>query len=171
MRRIVLYIAMSLDGYLADSAGGVDWLTGQDPAWDGDGGYSDFIRTVDTVIMGRRTYDQITTQLSPGSWPYEGLSAWVLTHRSAPEPEGEIRFTSLSLDRLAARTDGYSGADIEGVVKDSIEAAFAKGEDAITTDGILEAVSQTHSLKEIMKDSLQKMESLYKQRKFKNASA
>ena len=38
MRRIVLYIAMSLDGYLADSAGGVDWLTGQDPAWDGDGG-------------------------------------------------------------------------------------------------------------------------------------
>ena len=77
----------------------------------------------------------------------------------------------IDLDRLAARTDGYSGADIEGVVKDSIEAAFAKGEDAITTDGILEAVSQTHSLKEIMKDSLQKMESLYKQRKFKNASA
>ena len=38
MRRIVLYIAMSLDGYLADSAGGVDWLTGQDPAWGGDGG-------------------------------------------------------------------------------------------------------------------------------------
>lgn len=77
----------------------------------------------------------------------------------------------IDLDRLATRTDGYSGADIEGVVKDSIEAAFAKGEDAITTDGILEAVSQTHSLKEIMKDSLQKMESLYKQRKFKNASA
>lgn len=102
MRRIVLYIAMSLDGYLADSAGGVDWLTGQDPAWDGDGGYSDFIRTVDTVIMGRRTYDQVTTQLSPGSWPYEGLSAWVLTHRDAPEPEGDIRFTDLSLDRLAA---------------------------------------------------------------------
>lgn len=112
MRRIVLYIAMSLDGYLADSAGGVDWLTGQDPAWDGDGGYSDFIRTVDTVIMGRRTYDQITTQLSPGSWPYEGLSAWVLTHRSPPEPEGEIRFTSLSLDRLAARLRECPGRDI-----------------------------------------------------------
>ena len=112
MRRIVLYIAMSLDGYLADSAGGVDWLTGQDPAWDGDGGYSDFIRTVDTVIMGRRTYDQITTKLSPGSWPYEGLSAWVLTHRSAPEPEGEIRFTDLSLDRLAARLRECPGRDI-----------------------------------------------------------
>ena len=35
MRRIVLYIAMSLDGYLADPAGGVDWLTGQDPSWEG----------------------------------------------------------------------------------------------------------------------------------------
>ena len=72
MRRIVLYIAMSLDGYLADPAGGVDWLTGQDPSWEGDGGYSDFVRTVDTVILGRRTYDQITTQLSPSAWPYEG---------------------------------------------------------------------------------------------------
>ena len=41
MRRIVLYIAMSLDGYLADPAGDVDWLTGQDPSWEGDGGYSD----------------------------------------------------------------------------------------------------------------------------------
>ena len=103
MRRIVLYIAMSLDGYLADPAGGVDWLTGQDPSWEGDGGYSDFVRTVDTVILGRRTYDQITTQLSPSAWPYEGLSAWVLTHRDAPEPEGDIHFTDLSLDRLAAR--------------------------------------------------------------------
>ena len=90
MRRIVLYIAMSLDGYLADPAGDVDWLTGQDPSWEGDGGYSDFVRTVDTVILGRRTYDQITTQLSPSAWPYEGLSAWVLTHRDAPEPEGDI---------------------------------------------------------------------------------
>lgn len=69
MRRIVLYIAMSLDGYLADSAGGRGLADRPGPRWDGDGGYSDFIRTVDTVIMGRRTYDQITTQLSPGSWP------------------------------------------------------------------------------------------------------
>ena len=112
MRRIVLYIAMSLDGYLADSAGGVDWLTGQDPAWEGDGGYSDFVQTVDTVIMGRRTYDQITTQLSPGAWPYEGLSAWVLTHRSAPAAEGDIHFTDQSLDRLAARLQSLPGRDI-----------------------------------------------------------
>lgn len=113
MRRIVLYIAMSLDGYLADPAGDVDWLTGQDPSWEGDGGYSDFVRTVDTVILGRRTYDQITTQLSPSAWPYEGLSAWVLTHRDAPEPEGDIHFTDLSLDRLAAGS-GPSPAGIYG---------------------------------------------------------
>lgn len=112
MRRIVLYIAMSLDGYLAAPAGGVDWLAGQDPAWEGDGGYSDFVQMVDTVILGRRTYDQITTQLSPGAWPYEGLSAWVLTHRSAPEAEGDIQFTDLSLDRLAARLQALPGRDI-----------------------------------------------------------
>ncbi|MBS7218394.1 MAG: dihydrofolate reductase [Oscillospiraceae bacterium] len=112
MRRMVLYIAMSLDGYLADPAGGVDWLAGQDPAWDGNGGYASFVQTVDTVIMGRRTYDQITTQLSPGIWPYEGLSTWVLTHRSAPEAEGEIHFTAQSLDRLAAQLQALPGRDI-----------------------------------------------------------
>ena len=60
MRRAGVYIAMSLDGYIADGKGGV----GSEPG--STGSYEAFIRTVDTVVMGYRTYDQICTGLSPG---------------------------------------------------------------------------------------------------------
>lgn len=77
----------------------------------------------------------------------------------------------INLNKLSAQTEGYSGADIEGVVRDSIEEAFSKDQEMLTTEGILQAIKNTHSLSEIMKDSLDKMNKLYRERKFKNASA
>ena len=68
------------------------------------------------------------------------------------------------------KTDGYSGADIEGVVKEGIENAFINGKSEVSTQDILKAIESTHSLKEIMGDSIIKMEKEYKSRKFKNAS-
>ena len=59
MRKIVLFIAMSLDGYIADIDGKVDWLAGQDNDVESDDSYTDFVKTVDTVIMGWTTYRQI----------------------------------------------------------------------------------------------------------------
>lgn len=123
------------------------------------------IASMPPELLRKGRFDEIFYVALPNKEERKKIFSIHIGKRRSDDLEG------IDLDRLATRTDGYSGADIEGVVKDSIEAAFAKGEDAITTDGILEAVSQTHSLKEIMKDSLQKMESLYKQRKFKNASA
>lgn len=76
----------------------------------------------------------------------------------------------IELDKLVSRTRGYSGADIEGVVKESIENIYADGKDALTTTDILEAIKNTHSLSEIMKEPLQKMSEEYENRKFKNAS-
>lgn len=76
----------------------------------------------------------------------------------------------INLDTLAARTDGYSGADIEGVVRDSVEEAFSKDQRILTTEAVLQAIKNTHSLSEIMKESLDKMNKLYRERKFKNAS-
>ena len=113
MRRIVLYLGMSLDGFIADRAGRVDWMEGQNPADQTEGSYDQFIQTVDTVWMGRSTYDQITRQLSPGVWPYEGLDAWVFTHRPVPEdaPAG-VRFTSRPLAALARELKKQPGRDI-----------------------------------------------------------
>lgn len=76
----------------------------------------------------------------------------------------------IDLDSLVSRTDGYSGADIEGVVKQSIENVYTEGKEKLTTDDIIEAIKNTHSLSEIMKEPLKKMSEEYKNRKFKNAS-
>lgn len=76
----------------------------------------------------------------------------------------------IDLDKLVGKTEGYSGADLEGVVKDAVEDAFANGKQAVTTDDILRMIENTHSLSEIMKESLEKMNKEYKERKFKNAS-
>lgn len=77
---------------------------------------------------------------------------------------------NINISKLAEETEGYSGADIEGVVRDSVEEAFSKDKNAVTTEDIIKAIENTHSLSEIMKDSLKKMDQLYKDRKFKNAS-
>lgn len=82
-----------------------------------------------------------------------------------PQDIGNIRF-----DELVKKTKGFSGADIEGVVKDAVESVFAGGKDSVQTEDILNAIQNTHSLSEIMKDSLDEMKKEYENRKFKNAS-
>ena len=76
----------------------------------------------------------------------------------------------LDLDKLTLRTKGYSGADIEGVIKESIENVYSEERDTLTTDDILSVIKNTHSLSEIMKEPLKKMSQEYENRKFKNAS-
>ena len=82
MRDVVLFIAMSLDGYIADKNGGVGWLSGQGDADEPMDSYGTFIKDVDTVVMGWNTYHQVVTELSPGQWVYEGLKTYVITHRN-----------------------------------------------------------------------------------------
>lgn len=76
----------------------------------------------------------------------------------------------IKISDLVAKTEGYSGADIEGVVKEAVECAFADGKDAVTTEDILAAIKNTNSLSVIMKEPLEKMKKEYEQRKLKNAS-
>lgn len=80
-----LYAATSLDGFLADANGGVDWLGEYDsPEY----GTDAFMVSVDTLVMGRHTYDQV--RAFPGDWPYSGKRVWVLTSRplEADPPPG-----------------------------------------------------------------------------------
>ena len=76
----------------------------------------------------------------------------------------------IDMNRLVSKTDGYSGADIEGVVKEGIERAFIRGKAEVSTDDIMAAIESTYPLKEIMGDSITKLEKEYKDRKFKSAS-
>jgi len=54
-RKIILFIAVSLDGYIARNDGSLDWLDTVDG--EGDNGFSEFYSTVDTLLMGKATYD------------------------------------------------------------------------------------------------------------------
>lgn len=111
MRKIVLYIAMSLDGYVADVNGGVSWLTGDYSDSEAAGSYPEFYETIDTVIMGWRTYHQVTTELVPGDWPYKGKQSYVITHR-ALENEPGICFYNGDLGELIEKLKKETGKNI-----------------------------------------------------------
>ena len=111
MRKIVLYIAMSLDGYIADANGGVSWLRGQDPDSESEGSYPEFVRDIDTVVMGWETYYQVITELSPDEWVYEDLMTYVITHREETSSE-KIRFVHESPSELMKKLKELDGKDI-----------------------------------------------------------
>ena len=72
MRRVILYIAASLDGYIAGENGGIDWLDREAAPDEAGNGYEAFLREIDTIVMGYNTYRQVTEELSPGKWVYAG---------------------------------------------------------------------------------------------------
>lgn len=77
---------------------------------------------------------------------------------------------NIEIKELVSKTKGFSGADIEGVIKDAIENAFANDKTSVQTEEIIAAIKNTHSLSEIMKEVLENMAKEYANRKFKNAS-
>lgn len=111
MRKIVLFIAMSLDGYIADSGGGVDWLNGQGRDSENLDVYSEFVKDIDTILMGRNTYDQVTTELSPAEWIYSDFTTYVITHNEISSTE-QIRFVNEDPMDLLEKLKSEDGKDI-----------------------------------------------------------
>ena len=111
MREVILYIAVSLDGYIADAQGSVEWLSGDDSMPNAAGSYPKFIKSIDTIILGYSTYHQIVTELSPERWVYEGMKSYILTHRTERLSD-EIIFTNENLKDLLTRLKMDSGKDI-----------------------------------------------------------
>ena len=66
MSKVILYIAVSIDGYIADDRGAVDWISEQDENAKMEDTLTPYFSGEDTVIKGRKTYNQIQTELSPG---------------------------------------------------------------------------------------------------------
>lgn len=111
MRKVVVFVAVSLDGFLADAEGKVDWIRDEEEGTSDGGIYSSFIRSVDTVIMGYRTYHQIVCELSPEMWVYAGMRSYVVTHREIPSTR-EIAFTHQDPCDLVRMLKQQPGNDI-----------------------------------------------------------
>ena len=117
MGEVILYIATSLDGYIADEEGGVGWLERYE-AGDDDYGYAALLERVGTAIMGGRTYRQV---LGFGPWPYTALTTFVVTRQLLLDPparsvhafQGDVREL---VDRIRAESDEdiwlVGGADL-----------------------------------------------------------
>lgn len=110
MRKISLFIAMSLDGYIADSKGGVDWLTGQSDD-DSIDTYNDFAKNIDTVLMGWNTYHQIVTELSPDKWVYDDFTTYIVTHNKETSSD-KIKFIDESPAELVKKLRKENGKDV-----------------------------------------------------------
>lgn len=83
----LVFIATSLDGYIARLDDGLDWLpVGGDEAGN-DFGYAALMATIDTIVLGRRTFEKVLTF---GGWPYDAKRVIVVSS-GTPEMPDEIR--------------------------------------------------------------------------------
>jgi dihydrofolate reductase len=80
-----VFIATSLDGFIARADGGIDWLQIHSLAKEPNG-YADFIATCDAIVIGRGTYE---TVLGFGGWFYGTTPVIVMTHRAYEARHGE----------------------------------------------------------------------------------
>jgi dihydrofolate reductase len=95
-RKVILYIAMSLDGYIAGPGDNLDFLSLVEKGGE-DYGYHEFISTVDTVILGRKTYDKILSFGIP--FPHNDKQTYVITRNKRPGQEN-LAFYSGNLNSL-----------------------------------------------------------------------
>ena len=82
--KLSVYIAVSLDGFIARENGDIDWLPESSGGADSeDYGYKAFFNSVDVLVMGRNTYEKV---LSFGEWPYGSKRVIVLSSRNLKVP-------------------------------------------------------------------------------------
>ncbi|MDX2301472.1 MAG: dihydrofolate reductase family protein [Microscillaceae bacterium] len=107
-RKVVLYIAMSLDGYIAKTNDDISFLDKIQKAGE-DYGYGEFISTIDTVIIGRKTYDKV---LSMGyGFPHNDKDTYIIT-RTPREQIGTVKFYTGNLTELVTRLKNQEGKNI-----------------------------------------------------------
>jgi dihydrofolate reductase len=107
-RKVFVYIAMSLDGYIAKENDDISFLSIVDKPGE-DYGYAEFIKDVDTVLIGRKTYEKVLT--FGIEFPHKDKRCFVIT-RSPREAEGNLFFYTHSLKDLILKLKSEEGKNI-----------------------------------------------------------
>ena len=110
-RKIILYISQSADGYIADCNKSVDWIEGENQEYNSDYGYNDFIKNIDTIILGNTTYKQIANELSPDNWVYKELTSYVFTNEKNKDTD-DIKFVNEDVTSFIEKLKKQKGKDI-----------------------------------------------------------
>lgn len=107
-RKTILYIACSLDGYIAAPNDNLSFLSIVEDGTQ-DYGYNNFIKTIDTVIMGRKTYSWVMKQVP--EFPHQDIETYIIT-RTPKEKIGLINFYTDNIVQLIRELKSKSGKNI-----------------------------------------------------------
>ncbi|QHS58406.1 dihydrofolate reductase family protein [Chitinophaga agri] len=110
MRKISLFIAMSLDGYIAKPNDDLSFLKLVEKEGE-DYGYAEFTSQIDTVIIGRRTYDYVVNEIGPSHYDNGQRDVYVITRTERP-PIGRTIFYTGDLTELVDRLKSENGKNI-----------------------------------------------------------
>jgi dihydrofolate reductase len=110
MKKLKIYIAASLDGYIATKEGNIDWLTGFPNPEGTDYGYADFLTTIDTTLTGNNTYKDILV-LSE-TFPYPDKTNYVFTRDATQQDTAFVKFISRDIVAFVREIKAANGKDI-----------------------------------------------------------
>jgi len=108
VRKLILYIASSLDGFIAGPGDDLSFLNPMHVEGE-DYGYGEFINGIDTVIVGRRTYDWVINQ--GVEFPHKDKPCFIITSQEKPA-EGNLNFYKGDLKALVTRLKSEKGKNI-----------------------------------------------------------
>jgi dihydrofolate reductase len=107
-RKVILYISMSLDGYIATKDNSLEFLSMVQQEGE-DYGYNDFVKSVDAVIIGRKTYEKV---IEMGyEYPHTDKEVYILT-RTAKPSIGNFKFYTDDLSRLVNDLKSQPGKNL-----------------------------------------------------------
>jgi dihydrofolate reductase len=94
--KFILYIATSLDGYIAKLDGGIDWLPSPEAGGESSS-YTQFYSSIDALLMGSTTYEQV---LGFGDWVYPDKPSYILTSRNLSTVRTDIFFVKGGIEEV-----------------------------------------------------------------------
>jgi dihydrofolate reductase len=112
-RKIIVYIATSADGFIARKNGAVDWLDRPGPK--GDYGIMKFFKSIDTIIMGRKTYEVAVKFVKQGKPipAMDGIKQFVFSRKAPPKKVlPGFEFVNEPINKFAKRLRAKQGKDV-----------------------------------------------------------
>jgi dihydrofolate reductase len=110
MRTLSLYIATSLDGYIAKPNDDLSFLKLVEKEGE-DYGYAEFTSTIDTIILGRKTYDWVLKKIGASHYDDGQRNVYVITRTERPSV-GKTKFYTGNLAELVAQLKSENGKNI-----------------------------------------------------------
>ena len=108
-RKIIVYIAASADGFIARSDGGIDWLDRPRPK--GNYGMGEFLRSIDTVLWGRKTMSEALSRGGAGSFDSR-VRNYIFSRSPPAETMPGVEFVREPIPEFARRLRAQPGKDV-----------------------------------------------------------